>query len=123
MARGINLKTRLLSLEREKEVYGDEEGIERVEGEVERLVGEERRLKQREEELVGLLGEYEGEGGKVGGSIAGMGMERGVGMTNEVGPGEQVFRVLGERYREVEEEIEVVKRDIERLETRVWRGR
>lgn len=91
--------------------------MERVEGELERLGGEERRLRGREEELVGLLGEYEVEGGKVGGGMSESGGAKGS------GTGEQVFRVLGERYREVEGEIENVRRDIERLETRVWRGK
>lgn len=100
------------------QVYCDDEMLEKMEGEVERLNAEERRLMGREEELTGLLGEYEREGGKVGGVGAGAG---GSGSGN--GTGEQVFRVLGERYREVEGEIEVVRRDIERLETRVWRGR
>lgn len=81
-----------------------------MEGELERLLAEERRLQGREEELLGLLGEYEGEGAKVNGG-------------DGKGSGEQVFCVLGGRYKEVEGEIEVVKRDIERLETRVWRGR
>lgn len=98
------------------QVYSDDEMLEKMDGEVERLIAEERRLMGREEELMGLLGEYEREGGKVGGVGAG-----GSGSGN--GTGEQVFRVLGERYREVEGEIEVVRRDIERLETRVWRGR
>lgn len=100
------------------QVYSDDEMLEKMEGEVERLGAEERRLMGREGELMGLLGEYEREGGKVGGVGAG-----GNGSGNGNGTGEQVFRVLGERYREVEGEIEVVRRDIERLETRVWRGR
>lgn len=96
-------------------MYSDEEILEKMEEEVERLAAEEGRLEGRERELVGLLGGYEEEGGRVGGRV-------GRGET-ESGAGEEVFRVLGGRYKEVEREIESVKRDIERLETRVWRGR
>lgn len=115
VSKGIELKSRIMALEREKAVYSDEEMLEKMEEEVERLVGEEARLEGRERELIGLLETYEEEGGKVGGRV---GRDMG-----ESGAGEEVFRVLGGRYKEVEREIEAVKRDIERLETRVWRGR
>lgn len=115
MARGIELKARILALEREKAVYSDEEMVERMEEEVEKSSAEEGRLEGRERELVGLLGSYEEEGGRVGGRVK-------MGGGGD-GSGEEVFRVLGGRYKEVEKEIEAVKRDIERLETRVWRGR
>lgn len=115
VAKGIESKSRIMVLEREKSVYGDEEILEKMEEEVERLGAEEGRLEGRERELLGLLGEYEEEGGKVGGRVGRTEMENGA--------GEEVFRVLGGRYKEVEREIETVKRDIERLETRVWRGR
>lgn len=69
--------------------------------------------------LVGVLGGYERAGlGAVGSRVGGGGGD-GVGKDR----GEDVFRVLGERYAEVEAEIERVRGDVEGLEGRWVRTR
>ena len=98
VARGVEYQAKVVRLEREKEIGMEEKLVE----EMERMQVEEVRLGKRERELEGLLREYELEGGR---------------------DGLEVFRMLGERFAEVEGEVEVVKREIEELETRVWRGR
>jgi len=75
-------------------------------------------LRRQEKELRGWVAEYERQGRQAGGKI---GAQRKGG--KEEGSGEDVFRALGERYADVEKEIDEVKKDIERLETKVWRGR
>lgn len=121
MARGLALKAALAAGARERVVCGDEELAERVEAQLEALEAEERGLDGRERELLRLLAEYEDVGRAAAGVFAGAGAGADAGAG--VGAGEDVFRVLGGRYREVEEEIEAVRKDIETLETRVWRGR
>ncbi|KAK5102404.1 putative alpha-1,6-mannosyltransferase mnn11 [Exophiala xenobiotica] len=124
VSRGIELKARIMRLEHEKALYGDEDVTGRLEREGDTLGVEERRLARRERELRALLGEYEREGGRAAGRIGsdggGDGARRG---EKEEGTGEDVFRALGERYAEVEKELEGVKRDIGRLETKIRRER
>jgi len=120
VSRGIELKARIMRLEYEKALYRDETVTGRLEREGDALGVEERRLARRERVLRALLGEYEREGGRAAGRIGSDGAWRGA---KEEGTGEDVFRALGERYAEVEKELEEVGRDIERLETKVWRER
>lgn len=93
---------------------------DQLEREGDALAVEERRLVKTERELRGLLSEYEREGSRAAGRVGsgGEGARRG---GKGEGTGEEVFRVLGERYADVEKEMEEVKKDIERLETKVWR--
>ncbi|KAK5944154.1 hypothetical protein PMZ80_003435 [Knufia obscura] len=113
VSRGIALKAQIMGLEREKTLYANQEIMDRLESEGDALEVEERKLLRRERELRGLLGEYEREGGLAAGRVGVGGAGR---RGKEEGTGEDVFRALGERYAEVE-------REIERLETKVWRGR
>lgn len=95
---------------------------DQLEREGDALGVEELRLVRAERELRGLLGEYERVGSRAAGRVGsgGEGARRG---GKGEGTGEEVFRVLGERYADVEKEMEEVKKDIERLETKVWRER
>lgn len=120
VSRGIELKARIMGLEREKALYADQELMDRLEQESDALEVEKRKLTRQERELKALLGRYQAEGVQAVGRIGG---GDGKGGRAEQGSGEDVFRVLGERYAEVETEIEEVKKDIERLETKAWRGR
>ena len=82
----------MVRLEREKEIGMEEKLVE----EMERMQVEEVRLGKRERELEGLLREYELEGGR---------------------DGLEVFRMLGERFAEVEGE----RRYVRRIVVRNWR--
>lgn len=114
VSRGIALKARILRLERERDIYADQAFVDALETEAESLELEERRLEKRETELLGLLEEYERAGREA--------VLRTGGAEVNGGSGEDVFRVLGTRYVEVEREIESVKKDIEKLQKEVWRG-
>jgi len=109
-----------MALERERALYGDQELMDRLEVEGDALSVEEGKLLRRERELAGLLGEYEAAGAQAAARVGG---GNGRNEKIEEGGGEYVFRVLGERYVEVEREIGEVKKDVEWLETKVWRGR
>lgn len=117
VSREIELKARITRLEREKSLLSDETLMDRVEEEARSLAREERRLERLEGELVGVLGEYEAAGAE---AVARTGRSKEVDIGDRAG--EDVFRVFGERYAEIEKEAEEVKRDIERLEGRVGRG-
>lgn len=120
VSRGIALKARILRLEREREIYADQGFVDLLEEEMERCAVENGKLERREGELRGLLGEYEVAGRMAGGGVIGDDEdEEGQGGN---GRGEEVFRVLGGRYAEIEGEIEELKKDIEKLKTQVWRG-
>ncbi|KAJ9655798.1 hypothetical protein H2198_005418 [Neophaeococcomyces mojaviensis] len=108
VSRGIELKALILRLDKEKTLYSNEALLDRMSDEYEALQSKERKLIKRERELQGLLAQYEEAGQEAVGRNSTKGQQN--------GSGEDVFRVLGERYAEIEEEIDAVKADVERLE-------
>ncbi|KAK4921793.1 hypothetical protein LTR66_016647 [Elasticomyces elasticus] len=92
VAKAMSLKVEIAKLDAEKGIYGDVEVMEVLENEIRRLDQEGGELERRENELQDVLMEY------------------------EVAGGESTFAAIGQRYREVEEEINVVKADIAKLE-------
>ena len=93
VAQGLQAKTKVSYLEQQRDMYSPEV-VARLEGKMKELEKEEGECEERIGVLRSVLEEYEQADGNGG----------------------EVLRVLGGRYREIEEEIERIKENCEKLE-------